>query len=35
MAFEIWFIVAGMYLVLTTSLSVLVNILEVKMNRTR
>ncbi len=33
MAFEIWFIVAGMYLVLTTSLSVLVNILEVKMNR--
>ena len=34
MAFEIWFIVAGMYLVLTTSLSVLVNILEVKMNRT-
>jgi polar amino acid transport system permease protein len=35
MAFEIWFIVAGMYLVLTTSLSVLVNILEVKMNRAR
>jgi len=35
MAFEIWFIVAGMYLVLTTSLSVLVNILEVKMSRTR
>ena len=35
MAFEIWFIVAGMYLVLTTSLSVLVNILEIKMNRTR
>ena len=35
MAFEIWFIVAGMYLVLTTSLSVLVNILEVKMNRAK
>ncbi len=35
MAFEIWFIVAGMYLVLTTSLSVLVNIFEVKMNRAR
>ena len=35
MAFEIWFIVAGMYLVLTTSISVLVNILEVKMNRAR
>ena len=35
MAFEIWFIVAGMYLVLTTSLSVLVNILEVRMNRAR
>ena len=35
MAFEIWFIVAGMYLVLTTSLSVLVNILEVKMNKAR
>ena len=35
MAFEIWFIVAGMYLVLTTSLSVLVNIIEVKMNRAR
>ena len=35
MAFEIWFIVAGMYLVLTTSLSVLVNILEVKMNGAR
>ena len=35
MAFEIWFIVAGMYLVLTTSLSVLVNILEVKMKRAR
>ena len=35
MAFEIWFIVAGMYLVLTTSLSVLVNILEVRMNRVR
>ena len=35
MAFEIWFIVAGMYLVLTTSLSVLVNILELKMNRAR
>lgn len=35
MAFEIWFIVAGIYLVLTTSLSVLVNILEVRMNRAR
>jgi polar amino acid transport system permease protein len=35
MAFEIWFIIAGMYLVLTTSLSVLVNVLEVKMNRAR
>ena len=35
MAFEIWFIVAGMYLVLTTSLSVLVNILEVRMNKAR
>ena len=35
MAFEIWIIVAGMYLVLTTSLSVLVNILEVRMNRAR
>ena len=35
MAFEIWFIVAGMYLVLTTSLSVLVNILEIRMNRAR
>ena len=35
MAFEIWFIVAGMYLVLTTSLSVLVNILEARMNRAR
>ena len=35
MAFEIWFIVAGMYLVLTTSLSVLVNVLEVRMNRAR
>jgi len=35
MAFEIWFIVAGMYLVLTTSLSVMVNILEARMNRTR
>ena len=35
MAFEIWFIVAGMYLVLTTSLSVLVNILEVRMNKSR
>ena len=35
MAFEIWFIVAGMYLVLTTSLSVLVNILEVRMNTAR
>ena len=35
MAFEIWFIVAGMYLVLTTSLSVLVNILEVRMHRAR
>ena len=35
MAFEIWFIVAGMYLVLTTSLSILVNILEVKMNGAR
>lgn len=35
MAFEIWFIVAGMYLVLTTSLSVLVNILELRMNRAR
>ena len=35
MAFEIWFIVAGMYLVLTTSLSVMVNILEARMNRSR
>ncbi len=35
MAFEIWFIVAGMYLVLTTSLSILVNILETKMNGAR
>ena len=35
MAFEIWFIVAGMYLVLTTSLSIFVNLLEVKMNRVR
>ena len=35
MAFEIWIIVAGMYLVLKTSLSVLVNILEVRMNRAR
>ena len=33
MAFEIWFIVAAMYLVLTTSLSVLVNILEARMKR--
>ncbi len=33
MAFEVWFIVAGMYLVLTISLSVAVSMLEKKMNK--
>lgn len=33
MAFEIWFIVAGMYLVLTTSLSFFVTFLESRMKR--
>lgn len=35
MAFEVWFIIAGMYLVLTISLSVAVSLFELKLNKNR
>jgi polar amino acid transport system permease protein len=35
MAFEVWFIIAGMYLALTISLSVAVSMLEKKMNKNK
>ena len=35
MAFEVWFIIAGMYLVLTISLSIGVSLFEIKLNKNR